>query len=156
RRALVPSSRADAELGCVSGPSCFITNRFSWFPSPLLSSFSASAKVVSNLRCFFILVSWIFFFSSRRRHTRFSRDWSSDVCSSDLAYTRLDAYRDQGGYRLLQAIRGGSMNPDEIMTMLGEAGLKGLGGAGFPAGRKWQIGRASCRERGWVAGGAGQ
>src|SRR5690606_40959894 len=29
----------------------------------------------------------IFFFSSRRRHTRFSRDWSSDVCSSDLACT---------------------------------------------------------------------
>src|SRR5690606_5495831 len=28
---------------------------------------------------------YIFFFSSRRRHTRFSRDWSSDVCSSDLA-----------------------------------------------------------------------
>src|SRR5207302_4863095 len=27
---------------------------------------------------------FIFFFSSRRRHTRFSRDWSSDVCSSDL------------------------------------------------------------------------
>src|SRR5690606_26064547 len=30
-----------------------------------------------------------FFFSSRRRHTRFSRDWSSDVCSSDLKATRL-------------------------------------------------------------------
>src|SRR5690606_41054923 len=28
---------------------------------------------------------FVFFFSSRRRHTRFSRDWSSDVCSSDLA-----------------------------------------------------------------------
>src|SRR5690606_40990001 len=27
-----------------------------------------------------------FFFSSRRRHTRFSRDWSSDVCSSDLCH----------------------------------------------------------------------
>src|SRR5690606_40751158 len=27
----------------------------------------------------------MFFFSSRRRHTRFSRDWSSDVCSSDLS-----------------------------------------------------------------------
>src|SRR5690606_40604801 len=27
-----------------------------------------------------------FFFSSRRRHTRFSRDWSSDVCSSDLEF----------------------------------------------------------------------
>src|SRR6266436_1351899 len=31
-----------------------------------------------SLNCFF------FFFSSRRRHTRCSRDWSSDVCSSDL------------------------------------------------------------------------
>src|SRR5690606_29967218 len=30
-----------------------------------------------------------FFFSSRRRHTRFSRDWSSDVCSSDLKQARL-------------------------------------------------------------------
>src|SRR5690606_40626487 len=29
-----------------------------------------------------------FFFSSRRRHTRFSRDWSSDVCSSDLEMTK--------------------------------------------------------------------
>src|SRR5690606_40560549 len=31
------------------------------------------------------LFSFFFFFSSRRRHTRFSRDWSSDVCSSDLS-----------------------------------------------------------------------
>src|SRR5690606_8003000 len=30
----------------------------------------------------------LFFFSSRRRHTRFSRDWSSDVCSSDLDLVR--------------------------------------------------------------------
>src|SRR5690606_39998375 len=29
-------------------------------------------------------IIYCFFFSSRRRHTRFSRDWSSDVCSSDL------------------------------------------------------------------------
>ena len=29
-------------------------------------------------------ISFCFFFSSRRRHTRCSRDWSSDVCSSDL------------------------------------------------------------------------
>src|SRR5690606_16605284 len=33
-------------------------------------------------------------FSSRRRHTRFSRDWSSDVCSSDLAQIRLAADHD--------------------------------------------------------------
>src|SRR5205809_8063702 len=32
----------------------------------------------------------LFFFSSRRRHTRCSRDWSSDVCSSDLALARRD------------------------------------------------------------------
>src|SRR5207302_10106811 len=35
------------------------------------------------LFCIFFLF-YFFFFSSRRRHTRFSRDWSSDVCSSDL------------------------------------------------------------------------
>src|SRR5690606_40733626 len=39
------------------------------------------------------VVFCIFFFSSRRRHTRFSRDWSSDVCSSDL-----DKYGDDFGY----------------------------------------------------------
>src|SRR5690606_40682509 len=32
---------------------------------------------------------FFFFFSSRRRHTRFSRDWSSDVCSSDLTLSDL-------------------------------------------------------------------
>src|SRR3712207_8850451 len=32
----------------------------------------------------------IFFFSSRRRHTRYWRDWSSDVCSSDLDHIALD------------------------------------------------------------------
>src|SRR2546422_7028439 len=33
---------------------------------------------------YLVLCSYFFFFSSRRRHTRCSRDWSSDVCSSDL------------------------------------------------------------------------
>src|SRR2546429_4860017 len=36
----------------------------------------------STLSCFL----FFFFFSSRRRHTRCSRDWSSDVCSSDLGF----------------------------------------------------------------------
>src|SRR5690606_39621466 len=35
--------------------------------------------------------SVFFFFSSRRRHTRFSRDWSSDVCSSDVSGAGPDA-----------------------------------------------------------------
>src|SRR6266436_8501862 len=34
-------------------------------------------------------VFFFFFFSSRRRHTRCSRDWSSDVCSSDLDLDKL-------------------------------------------------------------------
>src|SRR2546429_8422208 len=37
--------------------------------------------------------SFFFFFSSRRRHTRCSRDWSSDVCSSDLIEIQLDVLR---------------------------------------------------------------
>src|SRR5690606_40519457 len=40
----------------------------------------------------------IFFFSSRRRHTRFSRDWSSDVCSSDLERAWLLSKRREQGY----------------------------------------------------------
>src|SRR2546429_2892226 len=36
-----------------------------------------------------------FFFSSRRRHTRCSRDWSSDVCSSDLFVLRQNCSQDQ-------------------------------------------------------------
>src|SRR5690606_39732266 len=35
---------------------------------------------------FRMMLLFTFFFSSRRRHTRFSRDWSSDVCSSDLLH----------------------------------------------------------------------
>src|SRR2546429_1351262 len=42
---------------------------------------------LDNVRVFLLIVTFVclfFFFSSRRRHTRCSRDWSSDVCSSDL------------------------------------------------------------------------
>src|SRR5947209_11918042 len=51
-----------------------------------LSDFSP-AVVISHYVMFFILYIcfFFFFFSSRRRHTRYWRDWSSDVCSSDLA-----------------------------------------------------------------------
>src|SRR5437660_5478149 len=39
----------------------------------------------------YLLFRFCFFFSSRRRHTRWPRDWSSDVCSSDLGVTRTEA-----------------------------------------------------------------
>src|SRR5437588_8232465 len=45
---------------------------------------------ISIFYCFFF---FFFFFSSRRRHTRSLCDWSSDVCSSDLAAQRRDAVR---------------------------------------------------------------
>src|SRR5437879_11562330 len=38
---------------------------------------------------FSFVVFFIFFFSSRRRHTRYIGDWSSDVCSSDLCFASL-------------------------------------------------------------------
>src|SRR5207253_2194073 len=42
-------------------------------------------EVCRSLSCFWLrYIRSLFFFSSRRRHTRWPRDWSSDVCSSDL------------------------------------------------------------------------
>src|SRR2546430_6154283 len=40
---------------------------------------------ISGCERLMIAISYLFFFSSRRRHTRFDCDWSSDVCSSDLS-----------------------------------------------------------------------
>src|SRR5690606_39723957 len=47
-----------------------------------------------------------FFFSSRRRHTRFSRDWSSDVCSSDLIAPLSEASIDEFITRWYHALLG--------------------------------------------------
>src|SRR5690606_40268962 len=68
----------------------------------------------------------LFFFSSRRRHTRFSRDWSSDVCSSDLGERR----------NVLQ-----SVSSSFAQSLSARSTLQ----AGTEAVR--EIGRASCRER---------
>src|SRR2546422_7678446 len=44
------------------------------------------------------MLAIVFFFSSRRRHTRCSRDWSSDVCSSDLSVGRGNGDRSRCGH----------------------------------------------------------
>jgi formate dehydrogenase len=49
------------------------------------------------------------------------------------------AYRKQGGYRLIAACLAGKRTRDEITKIMEDSGLRGLGGAGFPAGRKWRI-----------------
>ncbi len=53
------------------------------------------------------------------------------------AHTGFAAYRNMGGYRLLEAVRSGAR--DDVIEVLNDAGLRGLGGAGFPTGRKWRI-----------------
>jgi formate dehydrogenase beta subunit len=50
-----------------------------------------------------------------------------------------DAYRAQGGYALAAAVASGTTGADKVVEALEHAGLRGLGGAGFPAGRKWRI-----------------
>src|SRR5206468_6085441 len=63
----------------------------------------------------FVSCSFLFFFfSSRRRHTRSDRDWSSDVCSSDLASCRTDgmlAHALTLGERLAEEVEAASLGP---------------------------------------------
>jgi formate dehydrogenase len=54
-------------------------------------------------------------------------------------FVGLDAYRSAGGYRLLQACLAGERKPEELIEILEHSGLRGLGGAGFPTGRKWRL-----------------
>src|SRR5206468_9969427 len=95
-----------------------------------------------------------FFFSSRRRHTRSDRDWSSDMCSSDLAWIAdLTPARAEA---LLRSVLAAAVAPAGIAhrarSLLGEA-------LAWQA--RWrealsaQIGRASCRERVYMSGGGG-
>lgn len=52
-------------------------------------------------------------------------------------YTNLADYLAAGGYKLLSKIRDGSLAVDTLIETMQSAGLRGLGGAGFPAGKKW-------------------
>src|SRR5690606_39620782 len=97
--------------------------------------------------------------SSRRRHTRFSRDWSSDVCSSDLRFYH------HNGVDLRAVIRvglktilfrqkssgGGSTISQQLAKILYKRpSLKGKNRISR-ASHLIQIGRASCRERGKIS-----
>jgi NADH:ubiquinone oxidoreductase subunit F (NADH-binding)/NADH:ubiquinone oxidoreductase subunit E len=57
------------------------------------------------------------------------------------------AYRAAGGYALLQACHAGTRDLESVIKTLEDSGLRGLGGAGFPAGRKWRIVRAEAAPR---------
>src|SRR2546422_8486554 len=65
-------------------------------------------------------VSFFFFFSSRRRHTRCSRDWSSDVCSSDLLKLTIARYLTPSG----RSIQERGITPDVWVEQLKADQLK--------------------------------
>src|SRR2546421_7372719 len=96
--------------------------------------------VVCSYGCFF-------FFSSRRRHTRSDRDWSSDVCSSDLtaAVLKMDAleffFKNAALTDRADVYTEELKIAAELIAYKQKAHLRGEGGAGT------EIGRASCRER---------
>src|SRR3989440_5874923 len=90
-----------------------------------------------------VVILFFFFFSSRRRHTRSDRDWSSDVCSSDLE---------------LSKVTGGLMTeattPDGVIRVQTYTRLprrdRCIDSCSASSGRSspaTEIGRASCRER---------
>src|SRR5207302_3949558 len=78
----------------------------------------------------FLLFS--FFFSSRRRHTRFSRDWSSVVCSSDLLISA--SGEDERTFFTIAHLRRWQKSKNSLFRRDAKTSTR-------------EIGRASCRER---------
>jgi formate dehydrogenase len=62
-------------------------------------------------------------------------------------YEDMDAYVANGGYELLKQIHSNAIEPEQIIQTMESSGLRGLGGAGFPAGRKWRIVREQLAPR---------
>jgi formate dehydrogenase beta subunit len=62
-------------------------------------------------------------------------------------YVEFDAYRREGGYKLLEACLSGAKPVEEVIATLEGSALRGLGGAGFPAGRKWRFVKAEPKPR---------
>src|SRR5690606_41186968 len=94
-----------------------------------------------------------FFCSSRSRHTRFSRAWSSDVCSSDLMAAAGSGHPAEGNPRQKTRKKIGGAAP---LSKNGRSGGSGGGqepDQGFgPRPPREKIGRASCRERAMESG----
>src|SRR5256884_1856192 len=94
---------------------------------------------------FIVLVYCFFFFSSRRRNTRCSRDWSSDVCSSDLPVHGPTSRRHSST----------RLNPRSFGTHVGEAlahievtpACRSMDGTHLPCTGFRQFGRSRSEER---------
>jgi formate dehydrogenase beta subunit len=62
-------------------------------------------------------------------------------------YEDMDAYIANGGYQLLKQIHSKTIESEQIIQTMESSGLRGLGGAGFPAGKKWRIVREQTAPR---------
>ncbi len=69
------------------------------------------------------------------------------VQAPELAPVGYAEYRARGGYRTWSECAGGKRDVESVIKVMEDAGLRGLGGAGFPAGRKWRIVRAEPAPR---------
>src|SRR5688572_31593768 len=93
----------------------------------------------------------VFFFSSRRPHTIFDCDWSSDVCSSDLLLQSPDHSQFQMAFRLFDRDKNGFISRSEFLDVI--KALSSDTRAKMDLTNEplvvelFEIGRASCRER---------
>src|SRR5690606_40755165 len=97
-------------------------------------------------------------FSSRRRHTRFSRDWSSDVCSSDLKSLSLKDAEGKVATVILQLaddigkIKQGTVEIERLPYQHDLANMAGTSRETISRTlHTFEIGRASCRERVYIS-----
>ena len=72
---------------------------------------------------------------------------SGDLKPQIPCYREFDTYKNEGGYQLLTSCLAGQRSFETITTILDQSGLRGLGGAGFPSGRKWRIVRSYTAPR---------
>jgi formate dehydrogenase beta subunit len=63
------------------------------------------------------------------------------------AYQTFEAYAETGGYGVLRACLSGARKVEDVIAALSDGGLRGLGGAGFPTGRKWALVRSEPAPR---------
>src|SRR2546430_9380698 len=100
----------------------------------------------------------MFFCSSRRRHTRFDCDWSSDVCSSDLLYSRNRLNVAVSRAHCLAVIFASPLLLETPCNTIEQMRLVNAlcWAYSYAQDRRCaEIGRASCRERGEISVGAG-
>lgn len=72
---------------------------------------------------------------------------SNETHAAAPEFKSFDAYKADNGYRLLQAVRSGEVSYESLTEVIEQSGLRGLGGAGFPAAKKWGFVRAAPAPR---------